>query len=137
MLKHIPRFLHSIIHHPPSIIHHPSSIIHHPSSIIHHPLSIIHHPSSIIHHPSSIIHHPSSIIHHPSSIIHHPSSIISHLIDCLPPEQDWISQSSLISNYDHDIRIVLLQGNGHSCRGLPFGDGLIRLGYLLPCFSES
>ena len=79
---------------------HPSSIIHHPSSIIHHPSSII--QSSIIHHPSSIIHHPSSIIHHPSSIIHHPSSIISHLIDCLPPEQGWISQSSLISNYDHD-----------------------------------
>ena len=42
------------------------------------------------------------IIHHPSSIIHHQSSIISQLIDCLTLKQGWISQISLISNYDHD-----------------------------------
>ena len=74
------------------------------------------------------IHHTSSIIHHPSSITHHPSSIISHLIDCLPPEQDWISQSSLIPNYDHRQRQHF---HGHSCRGLPFGDCLIRRALLL------
>ena len=37
----------------------------------------------------------------PSSIIHHQSSIISQLIDCLTLKQGWISQISLISNYDH------------------------------------
>ena len=81
----------------------------------------IHHPSSIIHHPSSIIHHPSSFILHPSSIICHPSSIISHLIDCLPLELGWISQSALISNYVDDRHY-----HGHSCRGISFGNSLIR-----------
>ena len=116
-----PRLFQIMSHHPSFIIHHPSSIIQHPSSIIHHPSFIIHHPSSIIHHPSSIIHHPSSIIHHPSTIIHHQSN----LIDCLPPQQGLISQSSLISNYDHNNNDNM-QGNIHSCRGLPFGDGLIK-----------
>ena len=32
----------------------------------------------------------------------HQSNIISHLIDCLPLKQGLISQTSLISNYDHD-----------------------------------
>ena len=35
------------------------------------------------------------------------------------PREGWISQTSLISNYD------LRQTTLHSCRGLPFGDGLI------------
>ena len=55
----------------------------------------------------------------------HQSSIISQLIDCLTLKQGCISQTSLISNYDHDNNRQQQTG-GHSCRGLPFGDGLIK-----------
>ena len=55
-------------------------------------------------------------------------SIISNFIDCLSPEQGWTSQSFLISNYDHRQQQTTDDNrhyHGHSCRGLPFGDGLI------------
>ena len=59
---------------------------------------------------------------HSSSIRHHQSSIISHLINFHPLEQGWMSQSSLISKYDHrQQQTDNRQSHGHSCRGLPFG----------------
>ena len=108
----------------------PSYTIHHPSLNKCHTSPIIHHPSSGIQHPSSIIHLPSTIICHPSSIIYHQSFIIRHLIDCLPLEHGWISQTSLISNYDQRQK-QQLQSNKHSCRGLPFENGLTTLTYVL------
>ena len=126
MVKNGQKWPKTVIHHPSSIIHHPSSIIHHPPSIIHHPSSIIHHPSSIIHHPSSIIHHPSSIIHHPSSFIHHPSSIIHHPMRgrglVMWSEGQWEASKKYMVTPGHTDRQTT---DGHSCRGLPFGDGLI------------
>ena len=97
-----------------------SSIIHDPSSVNVYFLYFL--PLSIIHHLRNGIYHLSTVIHHQSSIIHHLLSIISRLIYFLPLEQGWISQTSLISNYDQDNRQQHTDGN--SCGGLPFGDGL-------------
>ena len=62
----------------------------------------------------------------PSSIIRHQSSIISNLLHCLTLEQGWVSQTSIISNYDHRQQTKDIQSDGHSLCDIRYPPNLLN-----------
>ena len=58
----------------------------------------------VYHGVRKVYHGVRKVYHGVRKVYHGQSSIISHWIDCLPQEQGWISQISLISNYGDNNR---------------------------------